>query len=83
MSSIDPPQLENRCLITRRKSASVREYAAIKEVRAEVAALRMNIEDMRVRRKRDALIAGAERLAAGKRVESAVREEASTVPTSG
>ena len=63
------------------QAASVREDAAIEEMR-EVVALR-SIEELRVRAGRDALIAGAERLAARERVAAAARAEASTVPTSG
>ena len=64
-------------------AASVREDAALEEMRREVVALRRNKEELRVRAERDALIAEAERLAAGERVEAAARGTVSTAPTSG
>ena len=65
-----------------REAASVCEDAALEEMR-RVVALRRSIEGLRVRAERDALIAEAERLAAGERVAAAARAAASTVPTSG
>ena len=66
-----------------RESASVCDDAPLEEMRRAVVALRRGIEELRVRAGRDALIAGAERLAARERVAAAARAEASTVPTSG
>lgn len=63
------------------QAASVREDAAIEEMR-EVVALR-SIEELRVRAEREALMAEAERLAAGERVKAAARGPPSTMPMSG
>lgn len=64
-------------------SASAGGDASLEQMRAEVVDLRMSVEEMMVRGERDPLIAGVEGLAAGERVEQAVRGGASTVLTSG